>query len=223
MAKIEIIVWYSIYRNDWFATSIVQAMLKVHFQWKWQSKIQGGKNDAYCFSSETCGPVQVYLCNEYLSHSIRRKIVERNIMHWTRRKRRSIQCSRLIHTALNFLLDSMLIYNEIHHHNRTEFYFTTLKKNDQSITCYWNMWQMNHLSFLTSRSRRPSKLSRNSQRGASVSKSTKWLLTQNNTTLITYREKNIHFTKQIWPLHNNDLLKNITQDGMDKLLFLISY
>lgn len=121
MAKIEIMVWYSIYRNDWFATSIVQAMLKVHFQWKWQSKIQGEKNDAYCFSSETCGPVQVYLCNEYLSHSIRRKIVERNIMHWTRRKRRSIQCSRLIHTALNFLLDSMLIYNEIHHHNRTEF------------------------------------------------------------------------------------------------------
>lgn len=43
MAKIEIIAWYSIYKNDWFATSIVQAMLKVHFQWKWQSKIQGKK------------------------------------------------------------------------------------------------------------------------------------------------------------------------------------
>lgn len=61
------------------------------------------------------------VCNEYLSHSIRRKTGECNIMHWTRRTWRSIQCSRLIHTALNFLLDSTLIYNEIHHHNRKEF------------------------------------------------------------------------------------------------------
>lgn len=95
--------------------------VKSTFSMKVTKQNTGEKNDAYCFSSETCGPVQVYLCNEYLSHSIRRKIVERNIMHWTRRKRRSIQCSRLIHTALNFLLDSMLIYNEIHHHNRREF------------------------------------------------------------------------------------------------------